>query len=136
MIQAPTPESSLLLRFAEWGATAIGTALVMVVGFRIWMVKMTHRIDSLDKRVGEHENDMAVRLVRAEQGFKNEVAALREEMHERHRENKSRQRMMDRRSMFTLKLVADVARKMKIDHRVDDAVIGFLTDDEDEQERE
>lgn len=128
----PTPESSLLLRLAEWGATAIGTAVVMVVGFRIWMVKMSNRIDKLDKRVEDHENDMVVRLVRAEQGFRNELAALRKDIEERHGENKSRQRLMDRRQMFTLKLVADVARKIGVDNRVDDVVIGFLTNDEDE----
>lgn len=118
----------------KWLATVFGTVLVMLVGFRVWMNRTENRIDKIDDRVTNHENDVTNRFLRIEKEFRDEIKGLRTEIHDRHQENKARQRLHDRRQMFTLKLVADVARKIGVDNRVDDVVIGFLTADDGEDE--
>lgn len=118
----------------KWLATVFGTVMVMLVGFRIWMNRTDDELKKIATRVTNHENDIASRFIRVENEFSGSLSGLREDMEKRHDENKARQKLMDRRQMFTLKLVADVARKLGVDNRVDDIVITYLTsDDEDEK---
>jgi hypothetical protein len=139
---APDPSGSWLdpVRYV---IAALGGAVLTFVGFRTRFAEHEARMKAQDakfeaheQKLIDHENDVTAKQLRLGTEFAAEIAELRAEMDNRHRENKSRQRMMDRRSLFTLKLVADVARKIGVDNRTDDAVIGFLTkgdgDDEDD----
>lgn len=114
---APPDDGQLYRLLTPIGAGFLGW-LAALVTFRI-------RLQSIDALLAEHEkkltdmhNDHIVELTR-----------FRTEINQRHDENRSRQNMMDRRQMFTLRLVADVARKLEVDKRVDDVVIEFLTAD-------
>lgn len=105
----------------EYAGGYVLGALTTIVAFRTRLSKIDGRLAAHDKRFSDMENDHTVELTR-----------LRAEIKGRHEENRKHQALMDRRQMFTLRLVADVARKLEVDKRVDDVVIEFLTADSEE----
>lgn len=110
---APDPAGgdSLFLRLLQWGAAAMGGALVTIVAFRTRLALMDRRIDD---RKAEIEREIADR--------KAENEALERRIVE-HNEK------MDRRSIEQLRMTADIARKVGVDNRFTDAVLRMLADE-------
>jgi hypothetical protein len=116
-----TPDDGLIRPLLETAGGFVLGAMTAFVGFRLRFNKIESRLDGHDGRFTDMANDHTAELLR-----------LRNDINTRHEENRKRQDLMDRRQMFTLRLVADVARKLEVDKRVDDVVIEFLTSDKDE----
>jgi hypothetical protein len=112
------PDEGLLFRLFTPIVTGFLGWLVALVTFRIRLQSIDTTLAKHEKQLTDMHNDHTVELTR-----------LRLEINKRHEENQTRQNLTDRRQMFTLRLVADVARKLGTDKRVDDVVIEFLTSD-------
>ena len=116
------PDDGLLFRpLLTSAAGAVFGYMLALVTFRTRLSKMDDKIARTEERVDELQNTSTVELVR-----------LRAEIEQRHIENVARLASADRRQRFTLRLMADVARKIGVDNRVDDQVIAFLTESEDD----
>lgn len=119
-------------RVLEWIGSFVLGSLISFIAFKTRIALMERRLDAQEAELKAHRQHTKADAERMENSLRNSIETLRVDMDERHEENKGRQRMMERRQMFTLKLVADVARKIGIDNRVDDVVIAFLTKDNED----
>src|ERR1043165_2223756 len=106
------PDEGFLFRLLTPIAAAFLGWLAAIITFRIRLQNIDTMLAAHEKKLDDMHNDHTVELTR-----------LRTEINNRHEENRARQNLTDRRQMFTLKLVADVARKLDVDNRVDDVVI-------------
>lgn len=120
-LSAPPDEGLARTIFETIGGGILG-AVVTLVTFRTRLSLMDRAIKAHDVRFTDMANDHTVELTR-----------LRAEIEQRHRENQDRADQDRRMARFTLRLVADVARKLEVDKRVDDVVIEFLTGDSVEE---
>lgn len=119
----------ILIKVAEFLLAAGSGALITFITFRIKLREHELRLTQHDAELLSHKENQEKTATHLENRLRSSVEILRTEMEERHEENRKSLHMMERRSMFTLKLIADVARKLGVDSRIDDVVIGFLTDD-------
>jgi hypothetical protein len=154
MTMQPSPDTSVIQDLLKGAGAfimgALGAVAVFGARLKINETKLADRDKAMDEKLAAHRADVArdieaqrsavtsshntltTKMLEVEREFRDEIASLRQENRTRHEENKGRARMLDRRALFTLKLVADVARKIGVDNRVDDAVIGFLTEGDDD----
>ncbi len=112
------PDDGLIRPLLETAGGFLLGAVTAFVGFRTRFSQVEGRLASHDQQFVDMANDHTVELTR-----------FRADIERRHQENVEREARMERRQMFTLKLIADVARKLGVDNRVDDVVIEFLTAD-------
>lgn len=115
-----SPDDGLVRTLVETIGGGILGAVITLVTFRTRLSLMDGRIKAHDERFTDMANDYTVELTR-----------LRAENDQRHRENQDQADKDRRMARFTLRLVADMARKMEVDKRVDDVVIDFLTENND-----
>lgn len=69
--------------------------------------------------------------MRAEAQIRQEIATLRGDMERRHAENQRVQDRIEQRGRFSLRLTADIARRLKVDGIEEEVIDHFTQDDGD-----
>lgn len=104
-------EAGALLPFFQWVVSAAAGALLTLVAFRTRFVVIEMRLDERKKAQDEEARLRAEAFERVETEMMTKLAAI------------------DRRSMMTLRIAADIAQKVGVDKRLSDALVRFLTEE-------
>jgi hypothetical protein len=129
------------LELFKYAASGLLGAAITLVAFRTKLVLMQRQIKAQNKEIEEHKaaqelrvnkmrEELMTEIARVSQRLQDSLAQISVDTERRHEENRITQATLDRRSMFTLRLMADVARKLGADSRIDDAVIKFFTEED------
>lgn len=111
MQQLPTPNADALWRLLQWVLTAAAGALLTLVAFRT-------RFVVIEGQLAQRKTDLDA-----------EAADRKEEFERMEAELLQKVSAIDRRSMMTLRIVADIAKKVGVDQRMSDTLLKFLSDE-------
>jgi hypothetical protein len=145
MIQTPLPApmgDSVWIRVLEWVLSMGGGVLAALVTFRLRLGNMDNKLTAHEKEIDRvrsdyvaaitsHKNDVSVEAIRAERAFRDALDSLRKESDTRHTDNLAEFRKSRRQNIVMLGLLADIARKVQVEKRYDDAIAQFLSEEID-----
>lgn len=115
---SPSTDENPVLRIAEWALSALGGALVMLVGLRTKLAMMG-RDTKEAKAAAQAARETAEQLAKAlEQRIDERVAVF-----------EGRLGLIDRRTLEMMRLLADIARAVNVDQRYTDTVLRMLADE-------
>ena len=106
------------LRVLEWVASAVGGALtgamVAVVTFRTKLALLEQRLDDIERQKGKDHERIQADLARRDMAVDERLDTI------------------DKRQLITLRILADMARKLGVESRIfDDAVVRFINAEND-----
>lgn len=104
-------ETRAMLSILQWVVSAAAGAMLTLVAFRTRFVVIEMRLDERKKAIDSEAEDRRVAFERLEL----EVMAKLDRI--------------DRRSMMTLQIAADLAKKIGVDKRLTDTLVRFLTEE-------
>lgn len=118
-------DESALLRGLQWILSAAAGALIAVVTFRTRIVVIEREIIAAKEAEARRERDEVERRKKHDEAME----ALEERI-------RDRLEQFDRRQLFMLQLLSDIAKKVGVDQRLGDTIVQFMTDEAgDRQQR-
>jgi hypothetical protein len=144
-MQSPLPSpagDSVWIRVLEWVLSMGGGVLAALVTFRLRLGTMDNKLREHEKDIERvrsdyvaaittHKNDVSGEAIRSERAFRDALDRLREESDKRHNDNLAEFRKSRRQNIVMLGLLADIARKVQVEKRYDDAIAQFLSEEVD-----
>lgn len=100
-----------MLSILQWIVSAAAGAMLTLVAFRTRFVVIEMKLDQRKQSIDDEAKARQEAFARVEADVMDKLAAI------------------DRRSMMTLRITADIAKKVGIDQRISDTLVRFLTDE-------
>ncbi len=124
---APPGDGLLWDVFKTVGGMLVGVA-VTITSLRVWRKGVDGKIANHDSLLTNLKNDRTVQLMQLERRLNDRVAELETEFAAWRRQN-------DRRQIFILEVLSDIANKVGADQRMNDLTIRLLHNENDGDSR-